>query len=354
MNRRPTEVDPKREMMRTYRGLLPVLAVIALGLGLVWYVGKTSSQTKQGEGVAQRVRDGIARLSEVDPALLKYQEYEPIRLSLEKPTAISVGRDGKLYANGDRRLLCFDLSGKQLFSVDLAAEPYCVAADSSGMLYVGFRDHVEVLGPDHKLQSQWAPTSAKAYLTCIAVSGDDVFVADAGDRSVFRFDRGGAQKARIGAKGEGSEGLVLPSPHLDVSVHPDGQVVVNNPGLRRVEVYTKDGVLLGFWGKAGQGIEGFRGCCNPTDIALLPDGGIVTAEKGLLRVKTYDPEGALQAVVAQPSDFSQANDSLDLAVAADERVLVLDRQAKSVRVFDVGRGTAEERRRSDGGTAVDG
>lgn len=339
-------------MLRTYRALLPVLAVIALGLGLVWYVGRSSPQTKQGEGIAGRVRDGIARMREVDPALLKYQEFAPITLRLEKPTAISVGRDGKLYATGDKKLLCLDLSGKQLFSLDLGVEPYCVAADGSGMLYVGFRDHVEVFGPQHDLQSRWAPTSAKAYLTCIAVSGDDVWVADAGDRSVYRFDRGGAQKARIGGASKGSVGLVLPSPHLDVVVDPDGQVLVNNPGLRRVEVYTKDGVLQGSWGKAGQAIDRFCGCCNPTDIALLPDGGIVTAEKGLLRVKTYDPEGALQAVVAQPSDFSQANDSLGLAVAADGRVLVLDRQAKSVRVFAPA--AAGDRRGSDGGTPAEG
>jgi hypothetical protein len=80
-------------------------------------------------------------------------------------------------------------------------------------------------------------------------------------------------------------------------------------------------------------IDGFCGCCNPTDIAVLPDGRVVTAEKGIPRVKILDRDGTLSCVVATPDDLSAAASGLDLAIDTGGRVLVLDRQARLLRVF---------------------
>ena len=114
----------------------------------------------------------------------------------------------------------------------------------------------------------------------------------------------------------------------------------------RIETYTPDGTLWSFWGESSATIEGFFGCCNPAHIAVLPDGRIVTAEKGLLRVKVFAPDGTFDGVVAGPSQLDSHGQvegqeladheftAVDLAADSRGRVLVLDRNAGRVRVFE--------------------
>jgi hypothetical protein len=127
-------------------------------------------------------------------------------------------------------------------------------------------------------------------------------------------------------------GLIVPSPHLDVAIAPDGNVMNSNPGEHRVETHSPDGKMLSKWGKESMDIDGFCGCCNPTDFALLPDGSVVTSEKGLLRVKIYDSAGVFKEVVAGAESFNETITALDLAAYLD-RIYVLDPFNKVVRIY---------------------
>jgi hypothetical protein len=144
----------------------------------------------------------------------------------------------------------------------------------------------------------------------------------------------------------GIEGLVLPSPYLDVEIGRDRQVWVNNPGRHRVEVYSPEGELCRVWGKASMALPGFCGCCNPVNLALTPEGQCVTFEKGLPRVKVYAADGELATVVAGPELFedsaraaaiTDADESayggLDGVVDSKGRVYVLDLMGQRIRVF---------------------
>ncbi len=73
-------------------------------------------------------------------------------------------------------------------------EPYCLAVGTGehafpGRLYVGMRDHVEVYEAQGKRQAVWDRPGPRAVLTSIALSEEDVFVADAGSLVVWRYDR---------------------------------------------------------------------------------------------------------------------------------------------------------------------
>lgn len=138
----------------------------------------------------------------------------------------------------------------------------------------------------------------------------------------------------------------MPSPFLDVELGGDGLVRITNPGRHQVEVYTPDGDLEASWGKPGVGLDGFCGCCNPVAVSLLSDGRVVTAEKGLPRVKVYSVAGVLETVVAGPDAFAPVGsdersrntpetvvDGLDVAVASDGRVAVLDLPGRTVQIF---------------------
>ena len=127
----------------------------------------------------------------------------------------------------------------------------------------------------------------------------------------------------------------MPSPYFDLAMAPDGLLRVADTGRRKIEAYPPDGDLELSWGESSAGIEGFAGCCNPVNFAIRPAGGFVTAEKGITRVKVYDEAGAFEGVVAAPDRFTGASDAaaLDVAVDSRGRVLVLDPDRGTVRVF---------------------
>jgi hypothetical protein len=247
----------------------------------------------------------------------------------------------------------FDPNGKRLYEMPVKGEPACLAVGGAehvhpGRLYVGAGSRVFLFDPQGAAMGTWMEGfSDKSVLTSVAVGEDAVFVADAGNRVVLRFDPEGKLLGRIGEPDEarGLRGFVIPSPHFDVAVTADGLLRVVNPGARRIETFTADGDLLGQWGKASADIDGFFGCCNPADFTVLPDGRFVTAEKGIPRVKIYSPKGDLQCVVADPQMLGQTvnaaqvnqdsghTPTFDVAIDRRGRVLVLDPMTRQVRVF---------------------
>ena len=56
---------------------------------------------------------------------------------------------------------------------------------------VGVGDHVEVYDRSGKRVAVWESLGERAVLSSIAVAEDDVFVADAGNRVVLRYDSDG-------------------------------------------------------------------------------------------------------------------------------------------------------------------
>ncbi|MBN1865579.1 MAG: hypothetical protein JW808_11840, partial [Victivallales bacterium] len=173
------------------------------------------------------------------------------------------------------------------------------------------------------------------YLTSIALSGDIVFVADAGTRSVWKFNHEGVNLGKIAEEdaGAGIPKLVVPSPFFDLAALDDSGVWVVNPGQHTIARFSHDGKLLESWGTHSHEVEGFCGCCNPSHIAMFKDGSFVTSEKGFVRVKTYDPQGNFSGLVASAGQFQKGSQGLALAVDSSQRILVMDKKTKVIRVF---------------------
>ena len=331
----------------------PIIAAVltlAIGLGIYMVVRLLEDvpDPDGGGALGLRFRYDLAKFRKVDPKLIICKEVtrDRIKTPLAEPRGIAVGPDGTTYIVGDQDLLILTPRTGSMVQTSLSASPRCLAVGPDGDIYVGMTDHVQVFSSTTEMKTRWDILRHTSILTSIAVTDQDVFVADAGGHVVLRYDKSGKLLGRIGRKDPARNvpGFVIPSAYFDIAVAPDGLLRVANPGMHRIEGYTAEGDFeLEPWGKNGTDINKFCGCCNPVNFALLPDGSFVTVEKGLTRVKIYDPEGAFVGVVAAPKHFSRHDEigagrgsdlgGLDVAVDAQGRILILDPLTSEVRVF---------------------
>lgn len=318
----------------TVNWLIGAAITLAIVVAVVVVI-KIDTVGKKGSRLGDEFGYDVSHLRQTARELVQYKETQKIETGLKEARGIAVGPEDRVYVAGDREIRVFRRDGVAVSEVRLGDSPRCLAVDTDGTSYVGFKGHVEVYDPQGKREAAWKSIGPSALVTSVAVSKADVFVADAGDRVVLRYDKHGNLTNRIGEKNpeKGAPGLRLPSPFLDVGITPNGLLSVQNPGRHRVEIYTFDGSYKSSWGKASMQMDGFCGCCNPTHFAVLPDGRFVTSEKGLPRVKVYDARGEFLAVVATPEDFAEHAKGLDVATDSQSRVLVLDPTQRAVRVF---------------------
>lgn len=290
----------------------------------------------------------VSRYETTDPQLIGYREAR--RFPAPRPDArrLTCGPDGRLWLGAGHAVVALEETGGIGAELALSGPVRCLAVAPDGAVFVGLRDHVEVFDARGERRAVWDAPPGRVWLSGLLATAEAVFAADSGNRVVWRYDRAGKVVGRLGDKdpARGIPGFALPSPHLDVELHPDGRLRINNTGRHLVETYTFEGERLAAWGKPGMGIESFCGCCNPIALAVLPDGRIVTAEKGLPRVKVYQPDGRLDCVVAGVESFPEnlratrgesrndtLNLSLDVAADARGRIYLLDPVSATVRVM---------------------
>ena len=326
-------------------GVLVAMAVVVAVAAVV----RLDVFGRKGNRLGKGFQYDIEELARIDPNLILYEERGGvIETGFTTAHAIAVDSKGSIYVAADRAIRKFSDQGVILGEIELAGEPGCLTVLADGTVYVGFKDHVEIYDAQGQRQGSWDSLGPDAHLTSIAVSDDNVFVADAGNRVVVRYDASGNLVGYIGKKDSSRNvpGFVIPSPYFDLAVSRDGLLRVVNPGRRRIEAYTFDGDIEFWWGSGSVAIEGFCGCCNPVNIAILPDGGYVTCEKGLVRVKVYDSEGQFVGVVAGPRQLVRDGElrvcdlpeecqagGFDVAVDPAGRILVLDTIKNIVRIF---------------------
>jgi hypothetical protein len=317
-------------------GALVSLPVVSGGLAL--YLGEKGG-TRPSD---PRFDDRAYR--QTDRARVAFEEHPGFVPGFANVNAIATGPAGDgtcgIYVSGDGAVAIHDERGGLLRQFSTEKPVLCLAVDPDGWVFAGNGDQVTVYDASGRRCGAWTTGRDGSVVTGIVLAGDDVFVADAGARVIWRTDRSGSPRGRIGERdpGRGIPGLVVYKPFLDCFVQADPgadpRLVVCNPGRHRVETYSFEGDLLGHWGTAAPDIEGFCGCCNPVRIAGLSGGRVVTVEKGIARVKVHDRQGRLCSVVAGQETFGVGEQGIGLAIDERERVLLLDPTKRMVRIFE--------------------
>ena len=177
----------------------------------------------------------------------------------------------------------------------------------------------------------------------VAVDGEDrVFLICRGDHPVIAYDRKGEFLRSWG------EGDFTYRTH-GISIAPDGTVWCTDDGNHTVRQFTPQGKLLttlgtldtpaetGYDGKDYMTIVRAAGPFNrPTNIAIGPTGDLYVSDGyGNARVHRFSPTGTLKRSWGAPGTGpGQFHIPHGIAVAADGRVFVCDRENDRIQIFD--------------------
>ncbi len=280
----------------------------------------------------------IENLEHIDKKHIKYKEIDNFAINIEQLKAIVIDKNNdKKYISGKDKILIYDKNNilENEFLTNKHAS--CITLSPDNEIYVGVHDHLEIwdtLG--NQLQS-WAVLNQYVTITSIAVNDSSVFVADAGNKIVYHYNRNGELQNEIGRKdtAQGILGFFIPSPYFDLAFGWNNELWVANTGRHSFESYTPEGKLIASWKRRSMELEGFSGCCNPSHFAVLSDGSYVTSEKGLVRIKIHKPSGDFKCVVATPEQFEKKTRGLDVAVDSHDNIFVLDPVKKMIRIFEL-------------------
>lgn len=311
-----------------------ILLVVLLAIVIIIVIILDLKSTGVRDRSANKYDLDLDAYTTIDPALIGYKEIRNYNIKADFPASIAY-RGQKIYIVADRFLQVFNLEGNQLIKVTLPYEPSCLDITEDGKVIIGFRNRIGFFNENGEMIWMGDTLNSRSVLTAIAIKDRLIFVADAGNRVVHRYDNSGKYLDRFeGKTGEGdSIGFIVPSGYFDLKINPEGELWVVNPGRHAFENYTDEGDLRSFWENSTAGVDGFSGCCNPAHIAFLPDGSFVTSEKLIVRIKVHKRSGELETIVASPEQFNENGIAPDIAVDDNGNIYAMDFDRKIIRVF---------------------
>jgi len=311
-----------------------ILLIVLLSMVIIIIIVLEAKSTRTGNRASNKYELDINDLMKVDPSLIGYKEVRNYNTGSDTLSGIAC-RGQKIYLAEGRLIRILDMKGDQLIKIRLPYEATCLDISVDGKIAAGFRNRIGYYNDNGDQLWVTDTINSRAYITSIAIKNNLIFVADAGNRVVHRYDISGKYlddfEGKTGEKD--SIGFIVPSGYFDLGVNSEGELWVVNPGKHAFENYTDAGDLRGYWENSSTDIEGFSGCCNPAHIAFLPDGSFVTSEKLIVRIKVHKPSGELVSVVAAPDIFKENGIAPDLAVDDNGNIYALDFDKKIIRVF---------------------
>ncbi len=272
---------------------------------------------------------------EVDKNLISHNEAYQIKPTFNKIKGVNTNLKDDIYVTGNGFVEIYNKSGDVINKIKTNVNARCLSVDENDNIILGVGNHIEIWSNNGILKQKWESIN-NCIITSIAIVDSAIFIADAGNKVVYHFNKKGKLLNTIGEKDmdQGIQGFVIPSPYFDIAIGRDSELWAVNSGRHQLEAYTPDGKLISSWKKSSMQLNGFSGCCNPSHIAILKDGSFVTSEKGIVRVKIHNPEGTFKSVVASPEMFEDGTTGLDIAVDSEGRIIVLDPKMGLIRIFE--------------------
>ena len=328
-------IRKNRDIVHSYWPLIIVIAICAIAgsIAILALPGREETARNQWRGITH-IADGMVGF--------RSQSQFDISQEFEIATAITHTNDHGVWICGshvnDCKIVHYAQTGEILKRISLPAMPSDILVDSSegffaGKILVAYRYGVWVYdGEGNQIQVFSAPVSVlpnqEPFISSIAVHENALYMADAMQNVIYRFDTKGKCDLMIGKdlshneEGEPFPGFDADWPYFDLAVDSAGVIWVGDTKNRRVVPFDHDGIWLSSkaWGKSGYSAESllqggsilpaadeFFGN-NPTSIALLNDGRFVTVERIVNQVKVFSNSGDFLTYVTAPDFFTNESD----------------------------------------------
>jgi len=170
--------------------------------------------------------------------------------------------------------------------------------------------------------------------TGIAVTGDEVFVADSRNGRIQVFDLAGNFERAFGEPGDGPGDLGRP---MNLAVH-EGELYVPEYFNDRISVFALDGTFRRTVGEPGDGPGQLDA---PGGVAVAENGDLFVADFYNHRLQHLRPDGGFVAQwgTGEPGRWAgEFTYPTDVAIGADGKVFVADGYADRIQVFAPGEG----------------
>ena len=220
------------------------VVLIVLAVAIVVIIGKDFIGKKAGKNLANPYEYNVDEFRKVDSTKILYAEKLHFQVKADDWAGIAVSNSAIIVATANQ-LLKFNYSGNQVFSKQLIDTATCVTVDENRQIWIGMSHYVVMYDPNGTLVKRWNSFGDRAVITSLSVSGENVYVADAGNRIVYQCNTNGQIVQQIGEKDEqkGIPGFVIPSPYFDVAIDDSGFLWAANTGRHTFENYNMDGSL---------------------------------------------------------------------------------------------------------------
>jgi len=319
----------KRQVYLVLSRLLIIICtagIVYLGLNLL---------TKNNRFEKNSFELDLDKFNQIEPDMISYSLEKEFPVSRQHLFGITTDNNNNIYVSADYSIIKYNSAGNEISSFSVDEPVRCMVFSENDRFYVASRTKIFSYDTDGVKLDVLLSLDDNAIITSVAVSGELIFIADAGNKIVHVYNDSGEFKFILGHKDDnnGVPWFIVPSPYFDLAIDSNKKLWVVNPGKHELDQYTLEGELISSWTANSKDIEGFCGCCNPIHFSLDTADNFITSEKGFVRIKKYNSAGVFNTVVAGPDSFADNAEMLDLTVDSQNRVLVLDAASGHVKIF---------------------
>ena len=188
----------------------------------------------------------VDSITHIDPDLISFRETRNLDLDVENSGGMALKGD-KLYVAADQDILVISTAGELLVKLEISDSPSCLDVSEDGNIIAGFRKQIALFSPEGNQIWKTDSLDTRSVITAVRISGEDVYVADAGQRRVHRYNLEGKHLNSFEGKTsiEGSAGFIVPSANFDLALTPDGELWVVNPGKHSLEYHKA--LKISYW-----------------------------------------------------------------------------------------------------------
>ncbi len=252
---------------------------------------------------------------------------------LVQPVGIAVSHDGTLYVAdpGARGVHIINPADKEYDLITgtkfgAFVSPVGVAVDEEGLVYVSDSERGDIVVMDSDGDGEHRIFEGLSRPTGVQVSGDSVFVADAGAHKVFIFSRDGKTLGSFGGRGAGEAEFNFP-----VQLAVRESLFVLDALNYRVQSFDRAGKFGSAFGSIGNVGGRFAA---PKGIAIDSDGNLYVTDGLMDNVQLFDHTGRLLLVFGRNGtrDGEFVTPS-GIAIGLDDTIYVVDSFNRRIQIF---------------------